>query len=67
MQATSLFVHNVNILLVTNGTILGLNQFIVFILLVIIYTKLLAYLKQVRKEFGKLHNSYWIGHVNLLV
>ena len=61
MQATALFVHDVNVLLVVNGTVLGIHHLVVFVLLVIIYSKLLRHIKQIRKEFGKLSQTYLLG------
>lgn len=60
MQATAPFVHDVNVLLVVNGTILGIHHLVVFVLLVIIYSKLLRHIKQVRKEFGKLLQAHLV-------
>lgn len=56
MQATSHYVYDVNILLVSNGVVLGTHHLVVFILLVVIYSKLLRYIKKIRCEFRKLNN-----------
>ena len=50
----SLYVYDVNILLVSNGVVLGTHHLVVFILLVVIYSKLLQYIKKIRYEYGKL-------------
>lgn len=54
MQATRHYVYNVNTLIATYGFVLGTNYLVGFILLIIIYTKLLRYIKKMRAEFGKL-------------
>jgi hypothetical protein len=52
MQATRHYVYDVNILIATYGLVLGTNYLVGFILLVVIYTKLLRYIKKLRAEFG---------------
>lgn len=56
MQATRRFIYNVNILIATYGFVLGTHYLVGFILLVVIYTKLLRRIKRIRNEFGKLVN-----------
>ena len=55
-----------NILLVTNGTVLGIHHLVVFILLVIIYSKLLRYIREIRKEFG-MFNSLSIMMIQISI
>lgn len=57
MQATRHFVYDVNILLAVYGLVLGTHYLVGFILLVIIYSKLLRYIKQIRNEVGELTND----------
>jgi hypothetical protein len=54
LQATSHYVYDVNILLVSNGVVLGTHHLVVFVLLVVIYSKLLRYIKKIRHEYGML-------------
>ena len=53
-QATRQFVYDVNILLATYGLVLGTHYLVGFILLVVIYTKVLKFIMKIRTEFGEL-------------
>ena len=53
IQATREYVYDVNIFIATYGLVLGTQYLVGFILLVIIYTKLLRYIKRIRNDFGK--------------
>ena len=53
MQATRQFVYDVNILLATYGLVLGTHYLVGFILLVVIYTKVLRFIRRIRRELGK--------------
>lgn len=61
MQATRHYVYDVNILIAAYGLVLGTNYMVGFILLIIIYTKLLRYIKKMRAEFGKLTANHALG------
>ena len=53
IQPTSQYIHNVYVLETSYGAIVGTNYLVVFILLVVFYSKSLMYIKQMRKQFGK--------------
>ena len=53
IQLTRNYVHYVYILETAYGAIVGTNYLLVFVLLIIVYSKSLVYIKQLRKQLGK--------------
>ena len=53
MQLTAKYVYYVYILETAYGAIVGTNYLLVFVLLVIVYSKSLIHIKKLRKQLGK--------------
>ena len=53
MQPTAKYVYELDKLIGSYGVVLGTNYLIVFVLLVVIYYKLLQHIKRMRQHYGE--------------
>ena len=53
VQLTASYIRHISALETMYGAVIGTNYLVVFILLVIVYSKCLAYIKKMREEVGK--------------
>lgn len=59
MQATAQYVHNIRILIASYGVLVGAHYLVVFFLLLVVYYKILKYIKKMQLTIGTVCRLTW--------